>query len=605
MDRQVLAIGLLLTTIFFVSSAAADEENVISTFPAKPLVVVNSTPWGIYLDANAKIGLDTDGDREPNRFGDQSSAESAAKTWLQGKDDRDVFVGIAGVVVFRYSASGRNVVINWNSHESGLPTFTEDIIPEGVVTIYVDAPGGPTTGNDASNGRSYENAVATTAGASAAAYKVRKIDPAAKLAILFRRGDTFDPWDYFQAVSSEGGTLPLNGAPEWSTLIGDFGNGPKPMFKGDGTKTCFRNNGGFHYVAFRNLAAKHTGMFISGLTHGKKIRIVGCDLEAASISFQAVPGKSVDGVEIIDTAIYNCLSSGPHRSGIFLHYVKNATLRNVTLYRNGWHGEIAWNEEGTSLVTTADADLRNSIYNHGLYAQYTCGPIHCENVVAMFNAGAGLQMRSGGDLVDSFVAYNGQTGVVWGGEHVDDPTNELTRGEIAGNLIVNHFAGGLIVNGSASGRIHDNLLADATSDLGGGKTTENTQKKALSIYGKKGPTPKGDVFYGVNDLVIENNRISNVLAAEGGWGNIQNYFPDEPVPQVGVLLVANKVSGVFDTFRNFADPLGMYVIDDRASQQGQAFEFNLPERDGTVFKRLLAREIRAIEIVNASGLRLK
>lgn len=583
MAHPGLAIGLLLTTIFSASIALAGEASVTSKPSAEPLGIVSSAPWGVYLDAYGQIGLDADEDERPDRFADQSNAERAATAWLRGKGDRDVFVGVAGIVVYRYSAGKRTVIIDWNAHESGRHALTEDMIPEGVVTIYVDAPTGTTSGNDAKDGRTSENAVATTVGASAAAYSVRKADPGAKLAILFRRGDSFEPWGFFQGTAN-GNSVGLNGTPEWSTLIADYGDGPRPLFKGDGAVTCFRNNGGFYHITFRNLAAKHTGSFVRGLTSGKNIKIIGCDLEAAGISLQASPGKSVDRVEIIDTRIYNCLSSGPHRSGIFLHYVKNAILHNVTLYRNGWHGEISWNDEGTALVTTPDAELRNSIFNHGMYAQYTCGPIRCENVVAMFNAGAGLQMRCGGDLINSYVSHNGQTGVVWGGEFDANASTELTQGEITGSVIVNHFAGGLIVNGSASGHIHDNLISNATTDLDGGKFTTTTMPRSVLLAGDHGVDAKANTRYGVNDLIVEKNRIGYVWAYNSGWGNIQDYFPGEPAPQVGVRFTANKVAEAFKTEDRpnpkptFADPLGMYVIEDRASQEGEAFEWSLPNR---------------------------
>ena len=424
------------------------------------------------------------------------------------------------------------------------------------------------------------------------------------LSILFRRGDTFDPWDYFQAVGA-GGKVHMNGTQDKPTLMGDYGTGPRPMFKGDGTTSCFRNNGGFHNVTFRNLAAKHTGSFLSGLTSGKNIKVIGCDLEAAGISLQASPGQSVDSVDIIDTAIYNCLSSGPHRSGLFLHYAKNVTLRNVRLYRNGWHGVIAW--DGDALTTTPDTELRGSIFNHGAYIQYTCGPIRCEGVVSMFNAGAGLQMRSGGDLIDSYISHNGETGVVWGGEHVDDPTNELARGEITGNVIVNHHAGGLIVNGSANVHVHGNLLPNATNDLGGGVVSEPTQNKSLVVVSTTGETAKGDIFFGMNDATIENNRISEIQANGSGWAKMLDYFPDEPAPAFGAKFIANKVSGEFRTFRDFADPNGQYIIADRASQEGQSFDWTLPDRldneagiiDGTVDSQAIIAQTRgAGEVVS-------
>lgn len=453
-------------------------------------------------------------------------------------------------------------------------------VPGDVIAIHVDSPGGPSVGNDANDGRTPETAVATIARAQTLAYWIRKADPAAPLEFRFRRGDNFGAWGICWAKRShEPNDYYANsvaGTAERYTLFTGYGSGAKPNFVSD--ETVFRmvndekgNLGSF--LEFRGLASQGKGAFISFLSAGRGMRIVDCDLNGKNVMVQAIYNAPYSDMEIIDTLIWNCLTTSGHRSGLFLKNVDGLTLDRVVLYRNGWNGT----------PDMPNSELGKDVYNHGAYITAECDDVKITNTSAIFNAGGGLQMRPGGDLRDSFVAWNARTGVDWGLVNGSPTGVGGKTGEVTGNLIIDSGdAWGFGVSNIRSGHVHHNTFVHVRG-----------LRQPVLLRADHGPNThskdvEGAERVGLNDLVIEDNTIiGDVTLQYDGWGQRGGD---------GVLLRRNVVTGSFTQRNPFEDPNGKIVIED--GQSGfPAAGIAEPEMSPELIERILSRELRATDLI--------
>lgn len=551
MKRTVIAILLALAT-----SLGFSEEGLVTE--TETTTRIGGAPWRVYLDSGGKMALDANDDGEPDRFHTQYTADQAAKTYLHKNSRGEAFTGLAGVSVFRHTTKGRTLFIpdGPNPQPVTPPVDPElpidlDKMPEGVTAIYVDAPGGDSEGNDSSDGLTPETAVASPASAKLIA---STIDGPAW--IMLRRGDTFPPLGRFTT---------FKGTADRYARIGAYGDGPRP--------TVDISGGGVPVELWK--LTEHVeivGLHIVGGTvglHGSRgYRVVDCEMVNTNLIAQPLQAGEDNrwrcvGVEVIDTTIRDVVAGDSHRQGIFLNNVDGGDLRNVIMLNCGFK---------------SGAPDTPVVFNQGLYATGTCGPVNATGCWFIANAGDGAQFRSAGDVRDCVFAWNMRTAVAWGRTYQSPTSNTPGSGEFTNNYA--HGAAGVVtmtLGNLSSGRIHHNTIAGP--DL------------AIIADHTHGPNIRGGKRFGINNLTIDENAIANgknaTVLAEWtkseipGWGIMPDSF--------GVKFINNRTQGGAPTFNS---PLNV-----ARDNTNKLIDVRLPPLTDELRAAILSRELTAEQFI--------
>lgn len=567
-----MRIGLCLATIAIAATVLADERGVFVT-ESETTVTIGGAPWRVYLDAEAKDALDRDGDGQSDRFSAQYTADQAAKAYLRASGGGEAFTGLGGLAVFRHTVKGRTVFVPDGPARPIDPDLRPIIEDPDRVTIYVDAPDGASAGDDRNDGRTPETAVATVGRGKAVASSVRRAggNKFIPLTLAFRGGDTFGPFGLMW------GTAQFAGQIDNYTVITSYGEA-RATFASAGTIFRMKHGGGDskrgNNFEFRNIRLKgQGGAGISWAESGGGLRIVDCVFDDAHITVQCLdPAFMYDRVEILRTVVKNCTSRGGHRSGIFLNRVNDWSIDHSLLYRNGWNGK----------PSLSDSELGDDVHNHGLYATAFCSPAKSfRRNICIFNAGAGAQLREGGNVEGNFIAWNGQTGLIFvadgGNKNDDDPGT----GSIVGNFITDHFYVGTSITDCDNVLVKGNWFVQGTEDIGGGKTTAGGPRGyTVQIDSIHGANPHGGTWHGINRVVWEDNVLvgGRLTLRRDGWGAmggegllIRKSIFTEPI---NYEAIANK------PHLDFVDPLGKVIVEDEARQTNQPNPgVTIPDRD--------------------------
>ena len=467
-------------------------------------------------------------------------------------------------------------------------------IPDGErVTIYVS-----NDGDDANDGLTESTAVATNARVKDVFFHVRNANKGKFIPITmrFRAGDSFAPMDLLLAVPlpPSTGHFQMNGRADNPTIFDRYGDGENPVFSGAGSKFRMKHGssvptGRGNHFAFRNLRVVG-GSGISWQEGGKGLTIEDCDFDDANITIQCLNlGHTYDDLVIRRTKIRNCTSRGGHRSGIFLNYVGNWTIDDCLLYRNGWNGN----------PSVPDAELGDDVHNHGLYATAFCTPAKSfKRNICIFNAGAGAQLREGGYVEDNFIAWNGQTGLIFVADGGNKNDNDPGEGSIIGNFITDHFYVGTNITDCDNVPVTGNWFVQGTDDIGGGKKTNGGPRGyTVMIDSIHGENYNGGTWHGINRMVWENNVVVGKLnLRRDGWGVMGGD---------GLLIKANNLfTGKIERqvwpdkpHLEFADPNGKVVIENEAGQINQPNPgVAIPDRDA-LQSRIDSGELDAAQLI--------
>lgn len=581
-ERRIMRMGLFLVTIVMATSVFADEHRLFISESEKT-VAVGGSPWRVYLDAKGKKALDGDGNGQPDRFSVQYTADQAAKAYLRANGGGEAYTGLGGVVVFRHTVKGRTVFIPDDPEPPIDPDPQPPVERGDRVTIYIDGPGGPSVGDDSRAGRTPETAVATVNQAKKIAYLLRAADPGTVLTFAWRRGDTFtEAFTIMKLIKPSGAEGGLAGGfPDNPTIFTGYGEGAKPRFE-LGRKQAFgavvnENDTARHmsHTRFDGLSFVGTRTAIGLLGPSKDIEIRACDFEGTNVTLQARRFGGPADLRLIDTNITNC---GNGKSGMFLNGVKGVLLDRVVLYRNGYR-----TPDGQPLAETPDEDMKVTVLHHGAYITNTCTDVRIVNSFAIFNGGAGLQMRAGGELLDTVVAWNQRTAVDFGWVNGSPPGVGGKTALVARNYIQDDGAAqGLGLENIKGGLVADNILV-----------WRRGWKSPLHLRARWGPNNhknevEGGERVGINNLIVERNDVyGNVTVQFNGWGKLGGD---------GATLRLNRVSGVLNKI-DFADPDGKLIFgDDQFNRTLPAI--NKPIQNANTIQRILNREVRAIDFIS-------
>lgn len=562
---------VLVLIMMVATSALADASNVFVS-ETEATTAIDIAPWRIYIDSGATEALDRDGDGEPDGYTQQHLADQAAKNYLRSNGGGEAFTGVGGVAMFRHTVEGRVVVIGEGGDDE--PGFD---LPLDMIAIYVDAEGGPSVGADTNDGLTELTAVATHRRAKVIAGSILAANPKASIGFLFRRGDRFPSFGRLEA-----GRIVFRGTAERYLLFAAYGEGPRPVFRGDPEaenhrdRSAFRLWSGNSYIEFRGIRVEN-GKFLDSLLGGAGLRLVDCVGRNAHITVAAPKDKRFVGVELIDCLIYDCVVPGGDGSAIWITRCDKVRVVDTVLYRNGWIG---------SGPDTPDDKLKGSVRNHGIYITGDCQVDAFDRNVCIFNAGAGAQVRPAGNTRGNFFAWNGRTGLDWGlvngRSALDDKPG---TGECSGNLIFTGFGTGLGVSDLDGAIIENNTIICAPKSL----------NKAMQIRADHGPNAfpeKGGQRFGINNTIVRGNRVRGRFHLhEAGWGvlpgahgvTIEDNTFDRPI----VVNDAARRSAKVKIRNNVTDANLSHIA--------------VPQRTDELIERILSRELRAADLIRMFG----
>lgn len=457
------------------------------------------------------------------------------------------------------------------------PEPAPPVVPGARVTIYIS-----NDGDNTSHGMSESHAVKTIARAKHIAYEARNSDTPAPLTFAFRRGDTFPEFDLMIAYNTQGkGKLVGGFDADNLTLFTAYGEGPKPLFD-IGGKTGFRavSNAGdadrMSFCHFKSLQFIGTGTAIGCLGKADTIIIEDCDMNGTSVVIQKWSSGRVSNLKIIDTVIKNC---GNGSSGAFLNGIDGVLFDRSVFYRNGYKSPM-----GQTVRDTPDIDLTISTREHGVYIVNDCTGCRIENSFAVFNSGAGWQMRGGGDLFDSVVYGNRRTGVDWGLVNGSPTGIGGKTGEVSRNYVKDDGAAwGFGASNIASGHVHNNTFV-------WGGVGWRTPLYLRSDWGPNNHSKEvpGGERVGLNNLLVEDNNVyGHINAQYNGWGKMGGD---------GVTLRNNKATGEL-TKSDFDDPDGKLVVDGDGQFGVDLPAINHPDLSSETINRILNREVRAVDFI--------
>ena len=259
--------------------------------------------------------------------------------------------------------------------------------------------------------------------------------------VLFKAGETFS--------GGMGGFTKSGRSPEMPLHIGVYGEGHRPQINTNGG-TFMTGLGrvdnirvdGLYIFANQRQPTEH-GIAVIG--RGKNILFHDLRVDGFSFNF-IIQGFSDDDLQ--NVVLYRCIVQNAwanwhvgHSSGIFASYVNGLQVVESTFDRNGWN--------------PAEEMGVRTMFNHNLYLQHTCKNLSVVRTIVTRGSSHGIQMRPGGDVIDSLFVSNAMAFfVAWHPSNVlnnvvlnsDDITRTLIRGDgitilpcdkavVAGNII--------------------------------------------------------------------------------------------------------------------------------------------------------------------------
>lgn len=290
---------------------------------------------------------------------------------------------------------------DWFDWEGQTPTDVPFVAGEGFVEFeppadariyYVSA-----TGSDSNDGLSEARPLRT---ARAAYGKVRN---GSSDWILFKAGEVFDGGFGVWTKSGQSADAPLH--------IGVYGEGDRPIIHtngGDfwrawGSVSNIRMDGLHAYANKRlntnsdQLAWDEAGIFFFG--KGENFFLQDCKIEGFKFNlvFQGYNEGSIRNVMVYRTIINNAFGHwdhavAGHSSGVYAQSVTNMDFVECTFDRNGWNPQV-----GGAIRTK---------FNHNLYIQYNSENVNVRQSIITRGSSHGLQLRSGGDIVDNLFVRN-------------------------------------------------------------------------------------------------------------------------------------------------------------------------------------------------------
>lgn len=287
-----------------------------------------------------------------------------------------------------------------NLSSDGFTQFTKS---RDTRVIYVAA-----NGNDSNDGLSTAKPMRT---ASAAYKKLRDGYPDW---LLFKSGDTF---------RGNLGTISKSGrSSSEPMLISTYGSGDRPIFLSPGdtwAQKFFQTKGdhvafvGLHIIAeerdptrsgfnSRNLGDKEwNASAITFLGDAKDVLIEDCIMEyfKFAIVMQSSPNDGyIRDIKIRRNAILNSYGHwdkkiAGHSSGLYAAYTDGLLIEENVWHHNGWNAKVS--------------GAKKTKFNHNMYVQDNCtgNSVVRGNIITNGSA-HGLQLRSGGDVIDNLFVGN-------------------------------------------------------------------------------------------------------------------------------------------------------------------------------------------------------
>lgn len=502
----------ILIALAFATCMYAETAYAKTIFVSEPetTIAIGGSPWRVYLDVGGEVALDRDGDGQPDRFAQQFTADQAAKVYLRENGGGEAFTGLGGVAVFRHTAKGRTVVIGDPDPPTDLPVeppFEPD--PIGT-SIFIDAVGGPSRGDDVNSGLNPGAAVETIARAKEIAHQVITADPAEVVIFRLRRGDNHGEFGrVWGRVPSDPEWLgiDLKGTADNYVLITGYGDGERPIIVGELTVWTQGAR-----VEIRGI--EHRGGKLLCKSRHDGLRITDCYF----IVVENTVGERFEGFEFTNNTVRDVVAYSGHRSGVFISSCDGWVFDDNVLSNCGRH------EDGS-----------DDVYNHGLYASGNCGPAtSVSRNVAINCAGTGLQVRPAGNCRDNFSSHNGWVGMTWG----------LTLGAITSDKPgTGEFTGNVVYQTERSHAVEIGNLKDAKVS---GNTGVSKVAAGLAIKAYIGGNSHGGAYFGLNNVSVTGNAFrgsgshGGVTVSREGWVG--------PVPIKG-----NKLDGGVVKWSNFVD----------------------------------------------------
>ncbi len=284
-----------------------------------------------------------------------------------------------------------------NQNPSDLPFvpgegFVEFEPPADARIYYVSA-----TGSDTNDGLSEARPLRT----ARKAYD--KIRNGSSDWILFKAGETFDGGFGVWAKSGQSPDAPLH--------IGVYGEGDRPIihtnggdfWRGYGSIANVRMEGLHAYANKRlgqspdNIAWDEGGISLFG--RGGNIFLQDCKFEGFKFNmvFQGYSEGAIRNIVVYRCIVNNAFGHwdhavAGHASGIYAQSVTNMEFVECTFDRNGWNPAVS-------------GAIRTK-FNHNLYIQYNCENVNMRDSIITRGSSHGLQLRSGGDIVDNLFVRN-------------------------------------------------------------------------------------------------------------------------------------------------------------------------------------------------------
>ncbi|MFG0246432.1 MAG: hypothetical protein ACF8MF_10345 [Phycisphaerales bacterium JB052] len=214
--------------------------------------------------------------------------------------------------------------------------------------------------------------------------------------MLLKRGDVWTEGFPFWTKSGR--------AEDEKLVVGAYGEAAeRPQIRPDGSSSVLGNHGEeiVEHVAF-------VGLHLEPMNRQQDEGAVGISWKRESndilfedlfvsgftnnITLQAWPSDNlVQNLRLNGCVIVDSWNANGHSQGLFANLVSGLTIENCVFDHNGW---------------STESGAAPTIYNHNVYIQYSAENVRAYNNIFMRGAATGIQMRSGGELVNNLLIAN-------------------------------------------------------------------------------------------------------------------------------------------------------------------------------------------------------
>lgn len=354
--------------------------------------------------------------------------------------------------------------------------------------------------------------------------------------MLLKRGDTW--YESFPFWTKSGR------AEDEKLVVGAYGDsGERPQVRPDPDSGGLRNHGEdlVQHVAFVGFHLEpHNRTVDDGATGISWMRqsndILFEDLYIAgfsnNIGLQAWPADNlVQNLRLNGCVIVDAWSRNSHSQGLYADRIENLTIENCVFDHNGWN---------------LDMGAQPTIFNHNVYIQHTTSNIYAYNNIFMHGAATGIQMRSGGELINNLFIANPisfHLGAPHGydlgyGVNAIAKQNTILHGTSIQNTNNTPRSIGAYIYNSKVVEISDNIFAHNEIGYNGqaiivqgsdnGDDAANINLSNNAFYAWRGPvqivyeqTPSND-----DRILMQGNRFFLDLISNGGNSNFNKKIVD-------------------------------------------------------------------------------